>query len=311
LVVIYGPFFVVATIAGYDHPEILPTIIIHCAFMLIMSVMIVTIAGHRKKLKQKEASHRIALASELKNRAIVIESKTRESVQLRQLSRQFSPQVVQAIVESRISMDGGLQLTPICSLFVDVVGSTERIVHIDSRNFNVAISRFIDDSTKTLIKHDLTIDKFLGDGFMAFSNAPIPSTNFVDRALLASLEIISEVKANQDFYLSCWGQPFQIRLGLATGVASVGFHGGGDSFKCYTALGESVNLSARLCSEATPGSILISGRTHDLCSENLKSRFIKVEEKLSLKGFEGIALDVYSFPTRQTKPTLNILPKIA
>src|SRR5690606_9609113 len=97
------------------------------------------------------------------------------------------------------------------------------------------------------------VDKFIGDGIMSF----FTGNDMVSNAVTAATSIQREValinkqrKKNNEIAL-------EIGIGLATGVAVMGSIGSADRMD-YTAIGDTVNLAARLCGVAGPGEILVS-----------------------------------------------------
>jgi len=90
-----------------------------------------------------------------------------------------------------------------------------------------------------------TIDKYLGDGLMAFWGAPEPNADHARAACLGALAVAAEVEAFNRERQACGSFACRMRIGLHTGtvmVGNVGFAGRID----YTAIGEAVNVAARL-----------------------------------------------------------------
>src|SRR5690606_8430957 len=130
--------------------------------------------------------------------------------------------------------------------------------------FNRTIAMFMEDTMRSLLKYDVTIDKFLGDGVLAFSNAPIARHDYVMRLVESAVAIRERVLNRSSQYRDHWGDEFQIRIGIAEGEARVGFYGSQEYFKSYTAIGEVVNLASRLCGFAGPNKIVASREVIDL-----------------------------------------------
>ena len=104
-----------------------------------------------------------------------------------------------------------------------------------------------------LVKHGAFIDKYIGDAVMALFNVPIRYEDHARRAILAATELGS---ALQDLGAR-FGLSLDVSVGIATGYARVGRLGSEDS-KDYTAIGDVVNLAARLQGKAGAGEILIA-----------------------------------------------------
>lgn len=200
------------------------------------------------------------------------------------MSRQFSPQIIHAIQKGKISLESNLHERDICAIFIDIVNSTEKVVNIDKNDLNKVIKMFIDDTMGVLLKYDITIDKFLGDGILAFSNDPLEQENYILRVINATCEIFKRLEQNNSFYQEHWGDDLKIKVGIAQGKASVGFYGDEKTIKSYTAIGKVVNLASRLCSAAGENEVLISEDVKNSVSDMNYSIFKKGD--IRLKGFK-------------------------
>jgi len=107
-----------------------------------------------------------------------------------------------------------------------------------------AVGRYLELMTGTITRHGGTVDKFIGDGIMAFFNAPEELFGHPRQACLAALEgqrLLTEVAAATPA-----GEPvFRTRIGLGLGEVLVGNIGTPERF-AYTLLGDEVNLASRL-----------------------------------------------------------------
>lgn len=205
----------------------------------------------------------LALEKELHSREQIIIQKTNEATKLHQLSAQFSPQVVKAIKDGQISIDEGVQRAKICAIFIDIVRSTDKVTKLHERDIEICLARFLDSCLTTFLKYDLTIDKFHGDGLLAFSNMPIPREDYMERTCMAALEAVSAIKNDKEFYLKHWQGELEVRVGISVGHANVGFYGNKKYFKTFTAIGTPLPYASRLTSVAEPGQILIDSEMAD------------------------------------------------
>lgn len=256
------------------------------SFFIVGSLVLCFLIRHfNGTLRSREFNSRLALQSEISNRDIVIYEKTSEAIRLNTLSTQFSPQVVRAIREGRVDLEKGVHRSQICAIFVDIVGSTERVVRLDQRKVDMVLARFMDTVVSTFLKYDLTIDKFQGDGILAFANDPIPHLDFVQRTCYAALEVRELLRADHEFYLVNWKKEMQIRIGISVGYANVGFYGNKKFFRCYTAIGAPLPLASRLTNLAEPDQILIDCDIAAIL-ESEKFQMNRLGERV-IKGFEG------------------------
>lgn len=262
------------------------------SFFTVGSIVVCFLIRHfNENLRIREINSRMALKSEIVNRDAIIHEKTSEAVRLNTLSTQFSPQVVRAIREGRVDLEKGVHRAQICAIFVDIVGSTERVVRLDQQKVDKVLARFMDTVVSTFLKYDLTIDKFQGDGILAFANDPIHHKDFVQRTCYAALEVRELLQQDREFYLMNWKKEMQIRMGISVGYANVGFYGNKKFFRCYTAIGAPLPLASRLTNLAEPDQILVDCDVAVVLeAENFGIN--RLGERV-IKGFEGDQNIVY------------------
>lgn len=159
-------------------------------------------------------------------------------------------------------------------MFVDVRGFTSVSERMSPLELASMMSGFYEASTSPVIDLDGTVDKFVGDQIMAFFGAPFRSEDHAQRAVEAAVAIVANV-AELSSELKVGG-------GVATGRAFVGNVGGSD-VNDFTALGDVVNVAARL-QAAAGGEILLENETYQL----VKSEYQSARERLlQLKGKSG------------------------
>lgn len=271
---------------------------VQSAFIFGTAIISIVIRYFREIAALEEVVARVMLNHTLEQRNITIEKKTKEAVQLQSLSQQFSPQIVQAIRSGEIQVAGHVHRAKIGALFVDIVNSTARITRLDNEQIHKVISMFMEDTTRILLKYDITIDKFLGDGILAFNNDPVPYPDYTNRIVRAALEIRDRIQQRQYLYENYWMNVLQIRIGIASGWANVGFYGHDKSYHSYTAIGPVMNMASRLCSIANPNQIVVSYDVMEgLNIEEFEFEFLGKKE---LKGFETDIIKVFSIE-RATK----------
>ena len=302
LVASYTPYYVLSV---FDSNRIssLGEYLAYNFFNVGTIVAIVFMHLVREKDFQKVIQAELLLEDEIKNREKIISQKTEESMHLAQLSSQFSPQVVKAIKNGTISLDQEVHRSKICAIFVDIVNSTERVTRLDQSKIQATISRFLDTCLTIFLKYDLTIDKFQGDGVLAFSNDPVKRDDYIERTCLAAYEVVEAIKNDRDFYICNWKNELEVRVGIAVGYANVGFYGDKKYFKSYTAIGTPLPLASRLTSIAEVNQILVDA---DVAEVLVRSDFkvTNLGPKI-LKGFEQDKSIVYSLDAIPELSMLN------
>ena len=225
--------------------------------------------------------------------AEIIKQKTQEGIYLEKLATQFSPQIIDSIKSGHMDLDTKMRRF-VAVIFIDVANSTQRTTRIDPANYSSLMAEFFGDCVKLLLKNNVTIGTYQGDGIMAITNAPSENVDFRKNALMACLEILARHEKMKEVYFQKWRTNFDIRIGIESGWATVGFfpsrqHG------TYTALGGATNLAARLCSRADMNSIAV---TRDFLNQvSLPDNTIRIEkmrQMSDLKGLEGETFEIYS-----------------
>lgn len=303
--IIYVPYYAFVFSEAHNKEELVGVVI--SSFFIISTVLIsFFIRYFNEELRLLELIGRKKLELEITTRNEVIKEKTEEGLRVANLAKQFSPQVVHALGTGKIKDIYSINRHQICAIFIDIVNSTDRVVRIDKDDLHSVISQFMDDTMRILLKYDITIDKFLGDGVLGFSNAPISYDDYCDRVLRAAFEIRARISDNQSHYIPYWMNALEIRIGISSGYANVGFYGSDEYFRTYTAIGKVVNLASRLCAMAEPNQILCSGDIPRRTKDGNHFMFNDLGAK-SIRGFESDLISV--FDVRPSDAVLTTQPK--
>lgn len=181
----------------------------------------------------------------------------REEVARANYSRFVPEYVVRQMLEHPESFKlGGVNQT-ITVLFADVRGFTRLAEHAPPEQVVQLLNRYFSQMTEIIFAHGGTLDKYIGDGLMALFGAPTATPEDATHAVATAMAMQHQVeKLNQELRAE-GSQEISIGIGLHTGVATVGYIGS-DRRSEYTAIGDTVNLAARLESNALGGQILLS-----------------------------------------------------
>ena len=154
-------------------------------------------------------------------------------------------ELVQRVVDNSISTELGGVREEITVVFTDVRDFTTIAESAEPDSLMHQTSRYFSVLTEAFLAEGGTIDKFIGDAVMVFWNAPNPQPDHVERACRAALTARSACeKLNVQFEAEGL-KPFFTRFGIHVGEAVVGNVGSTERMN-YTALGNTVNLAARL-----------------------------------------------------------------
>jgi class 3 adenylate cyclase len=158
---------------------------------------------------------------------------------------------------------------PVTALFADVVGSTTLAEHMDPEDWTAMINQAFDLMSRAVFRYEGTIAQLQGDAMLAFFGAPVAHEDDPERAILAALDMLVATEEFASQLKSTHGIDFRIRAGINSGPVLVG-NVGSDLRYEYTALGDAVNVAARMQTAAQPGTIVITEMTRRLTGDNFE-----------------------------------------
>lgn len=180
------------------------------------------------------------------------------------LFRQYMPQELAAkLEEARASQAMAGERRIVTILFCDVAGSTALAEQFDPEEWAGIMNEAFQYLIEPVYRYEGTVARLMGDAILAFFGAPIAHEDDAQRAVLAGLEIVRGI---QDFRTRLKTQhkvDFNVRIGVNTGLVVVGAVGS-DLQMEYTAMGDAVNLAARMEQTAAPGVVQIAESTYRL-----------------------------------------------
>jgi class 3 adenylate cyclase/tetratricopeptide (TPR) repeat protein len=184
---------------------------------------------------------------------------------------------VPASLES--STDRAAEFRLVTILFADVVGSTELGRKMGAEMAQGVLDRCLQRMSRAVEGFGGNVARLMGDGLLAFFGAPIGHEDDAERAALTALRMHASIAE----YAAEIREPLQLRVGINTGRVVMGDIGG-EQVSEYTAIGDPINLAARLQSAAAPGRTLLGENT----ARMIRHRFeLDNHEPVTLKGFEG------------------------
>src|SRR4051812_10192651 len=154
---------------------------------------------------------------------------------------------------------------PVTALFADIVGSTTLAEGMDPEDWTQLINEAFDLMSKAVFRYEGTIAQLQGDAMLAFFGAPVAHEDDPERAVRAALEMIERVGEYAAQLRASQGIEFHIRAGINSGPVIVG-NVGSDLRYEYTALGDAVNVAARVQTAAQPDQVLITSMTQHFVS---------------------------------------------
>ncbi len=182
-------------------------------------------------------------------------------------------------------------------LFCDVTGSTAMAEQLDPEIW----AEIMDDAFELLIhpiqRYEGNVARLMGDAVLAFFGAPTSHEDDPQRAVLAGLDIIQGIAPFRQQIQQEFGLDFNVRIGINTGPVVVG-EIGTEKFGEYTAMGDAVNLAARMEQSAQPGTLQISGNTYKWVAPLFDCKALG---DLDLKG-KSDPVPAYQVIARKTMP---------
>ena len=195
---------------------------------------------------------------------------------------QFNPRFCNICDDFAVKFQGGAEVE-LSMVFADIRGSTTLAENLSTSEFKNLIDRFYQVSTKIFIQTDAMIDKLIGDEVAAFYLPGLAGQDYARMAVEAARDLL--IQTGHRDPAGPWAP---IGVGVHTGVAFVGAVGTSDGVVDITALGDAVNVAARLASNAKAGEVLISEQT----LKKAKMDPSKLEKRsLSLKG-KSVPFDI-------------------
>jgi class 3 adenylate cyclase/tetratricopeptide (TPR) repeat protein len=148
-------------------------------------------------------------------------------------------------------------------LFCDVKGSTAMAETMDPEDWTTIMNGAFERLIAPVYRYEGTLARLMGDAIFAFFGAPIAHEDDPQRAVWAGLDIVSGIAAYRERVRAEHGLDLDVRVGIHTGPVIVG-QVGSDLRLEYTAMGDAVNVAARMEQTADPGTVQITAETHRL-----------------------------------------------
>jgi class 3 adenylate cyclase/predicted ATPase len=219
----------------------------------------VTSVGHRRKLLSAIAALRGEAAPEIERTGPLAAPATRE----------ISQDPASSAAERR-------HLTV---MFCDLVGSTALSARFDPEDLRDVIGAYHRAVTEIIVASGGVVARYVGDGILAYFGYPHAHEDDAERAVRGGLGAIDAVGR-----IAIKPEKLQVRVGIATGLVVIGDVIGEGPAQQQSAVGETLNLAARLQALAEPDTVIIAAGTRRLLGELFEYRELGVVE---VKGIAG------------------------
>jgi adenylate cyclase len=181
-------------------------------------------------------------------RFFIVDRQAREIQSM--FSDYVSKKVVDVLVKNPEMARIGGESRELTILFADVQNYTSYSEKRSPAEVVRILNDYLAAMADMVIKYDGTLDKFLGDGVLAFWNAPLPQENHAELAVRCALEMMDSMEPLQKKWRSAGDEPLTWGIGINTGNVIVGNIGAVGKKMEYTAIGDNVNLTYRIQNES-------------------------------------------------------------
>lgn len=197
-------------------------------------------------------------------------------------TRYAPEEMLDKITEARSGRAMQGERRTVTMLFADIKGSTAVAETLDPEDWADIINGAFEHLIAPVYRYEGTLARLQGDAVLAFFGAPIAHEDDPIRAVRAGLDIVRRLEPYKAEMAERWNIPIDVRVGINTGLVVVGAVGS-DLKVEYTALGDAVNVAARMEQTAEPGTVRVTGETWDLVSDHFEG------EELGLIEVKGKA----------------------
>ena len=202
--------------------------------------------------------------------------------------RYVSKQVVDNLLDDETNLNLGGENREVTILFTDIRGFTSMAEKMEPEKVVFTLNEYFSEMIDIVFKHNGTLDKIIGDELMVVFGAPLSSDDDTERALNTAIEMQNKIADLNKVRKKRKEPPIVVGAGINKGQVVSGNIGSRDMMD-YTVVGDTVNLGSRLCSAASAGEIIVSGRVKNSTEQLFSFKELK---PIRVKGKKE-KIDVY------------------
>ena len=185
----------------------------------------------------------------------------------------------------------------VTALFCDVVSSTALAETMDPEAWTEIMNAAFEYLSQPVEHHGGIVTRLMGDAILAIFGAPTAHEDDPQRAVLTGLGMVNNIAPLHDKLLHEKGFNFNVRVGINTGLVFAGEVGAQSSAE-YTAMGDAVNVAARMEQTAAPGTVQITQDTYTLVAPIFECKALG---GITVKG-KSKPVQAYQVIGRKTEP---------
>jgi adenylate cyclase len=248
------------------------------------------LSGEADLIRSFQLDDPITMHSGVHEVSTLIRSMSGMKSTIREVSKFVPKALVRDILENETQVVVGGETRRVSILFTDVKDFTPIAEGMSPDSLMANMSEYFEALASLIIKANGTVDKFIGDAIFAFWNAPLEVRRHEHAACLSALECRAASRRLNARWIDQGLPPWHTRFGVHVGEAVLGNVGSSDRID-YTAIGDNVNIAARLegLNKYYGSSILVSGQIATVCSDEFLFRHV---DRTQPKGV-GRPLDIF------------------
>lgn len=261
--------------------EMVKKSVLICSFILLFSVILVVmisrsvthpiriLAEETKKIKNFDLDHKLDLVSYIKEIQMMRDAISAMKTGLQAFKKYVPAQLVRQLIETGEEVRLGGSKRELTVFFSDVVGFTSIAERTIPEELMIHLSAYFDELSRIVSDQKGTVDKYIGDGIMAFWGAPVLDENHAFNACNASLLCQQKLVELNHRWREEGKSLFVTRIGISTGETVFGNVGSSERIN-YTVMGDNVNLASRLegVNKLFRTKIIVSSRTYELTADS-------------------------------------------
>lgn len=240
----------------------------------VLGIIYVDCRESMKLLREDDLDLLNAVAAETSiavDNALTHKRLVREELARAKYRRFMPPHVVDEILANPNTLSLGGTNSCITALFSDIRGFTSMSEMLKPQVVVQILNEYFADMTPIVFEYQGLLDKFMGDGLMALFGVPYASDDAASSAVAAAIAMQRRMTKVNEGLVAEGLSEITIGIGINTGTATVGYIGSRERTD-YTAIGDAVNLAARLEKQAQAGQIIISSFTFEAIGKNFAVR---------------------------------------
>lgn len=239
---------------------------IFLAILLARSISnpIKVLTEETKKIRDFHLEDSPAIKSRIKEIQLMSHAISAMRTGLQAFRRYVPAELVRQLIQTGEGAHLGGHKKELTVFFSDIAGFTTIAEQLQPEELMLHLSEYFDELTQIIGNNRGTVDKYIGDGIMAFWGAPLPDADHASRACQAALLCRARLKVLNQKWAETGKTVFPTRIGISTGETVVGNVGSSERIN-YTVMGDNVNLASRLegVSRLYDTQILVSEATYN------------------------------------------------